>query len=215
MTNTPSPIGEGTAPSSSQQRSDRPRATGTKILASLAVLALAGGVFTVASLALFTDQQAVGGNAFTTGSVDLVAAPATAAITMTGMAPGDQVTAPVNVANSGTLEFRYSITSTTDEDTLAAQLDLTVKSGVTTCDNANFGVDGTVLYTGPLGSTATINVVGTPATGAQAGDRVLATAANENLCFNVALPASTSNAFQGLSSTATFTFDAEQTANNP
>ena len=157
----------------------------------------------------------MGGNAFTTGSVDLVAAPATAAITMAGMAPGDQVTAPVNVANSGTLEFRYSITSTTDEDTLAAELDLTVKSGVTTCDNAGFGVDGTVLYTGPLGSTATINVVGTPATGAQAGDRVLATAANENLCFNVALPTATSNAFQGLSSTATFTFDAEQTANNP
>ncbi len=193
----------------------RPRATGTKILASMAVLALAGTIFTAASLALFTDQQAVGSNTFSTGSVDLVAAPATTAITASAMAPGDQVTANINVANSGSLEFRYSMTSTTTEDTLAAELVLTVKSGVTTCDDANWQADGTVLYTGALGSTATINVIGNPATGAQAGDRVLAATANENLCFNVTLPTSATNASQGLTSTATFTFDAEQTANNP
>jgi len=181
----------------------------------VAVLALAGAVFTAASLALFTDQQAVTGNAFTTGSVDLVAAPATTAITASAMAPGDPVTAPVNVDNSGTLEFRYSMTSTTTEDTLAAALVLTVKSGVTNCNDANWQADGAVLYTGALGSTATINVVGDPATGAQAGDRVLAATADENLCFNVTLPTTASNATQGLTTTATFTFDAEQTANNP
>ena len=215
MTNPHTPTEEATPPSTSDPGADRPRATGTKILASLAVLALAGGVFTVASLALFTDQQAVGGNAFTTGSIDLVAAPATAAITASAMAPGDQVTAPINVANSGTLEFRYSMTSTTDEDTLAGELVLTVKSGVTTCDDANWAATGAVVFSGVLGSTATVNVVGDPATGAQAGDRVLAATANEDLCFNVTLPTSASNAVQGLTSTATFTFDAEQTANNP
>ena len=193
----------------------RPQRTGTKILASLAVLALAGGVFTVSSLALFTDQQAVGANAFSTGSVDLVAAPATAVVTATDMVPGDQATAPINVSNSGSLEFRYSMTSTTTEDTLASELVLTVKSGVTTCDDANWAADGTVIYAGILGSVGTANVVGDPTQGAQAGDRVLAATANENLCFNVTLPASAANAVQGLSSTATFTFDAEQTANNP
>ncbi len=198
-----------------EQQSGRPRATGTRILASIAVLALAGGVFTVASLALFTDQQAVGGNAFTTGSVDLVAAPATAVVTASAMAPGDQVTAPINVSNSGSLEFRYSMTSTTDEDALAAELVLTVKSGVTTCDDGNWQATGVDLYSGILGSTGTINVIGDPATGAQAGDRVLAATANENLCFNVTLPSTASNASQGQTSTATFTFDAEQTANNP
>ncbi len=215
MPNAHTPMDEVIPPSTSQQPTGRPRATGTRILASLAVLALAGGVFTVASLALFTDQQAVGGNAFTTGSVDLVAAPATAVVTASTMAPGDQVTAPINVANSGTLEFRYSMTSTTDEDVLATELVLTVKSGVTTCDDANWQATGTVLYSGILGSTGTINVVGDPATGAQAGDRVLAASANENLCFNVTLPTSAPNSAQGLTSTATFTFDAEQTANNP
>ncbi|MDH3303496.1 MAG: SipW-dependent-type signal peptide-containing protein [Acidimicrobiia bacterium] len=215
MTNTQIPIDGAGSLSDSHVSSGRPRATGTKILASLAVLALAGGVFTVASLALFTDQQAVGGNAFTTGSVDLVAAPATAVVTASAMAPGDQVTAPINVDNSGSLEFRYSLTSTTDEDTLASELVLTVKSGVATCDDTNWQATGAVLYSGVLGSTGTINVVGDPAVGTQAGDRVLAAAANENLCFNVTLPTGAPNTAQGLTSTATFTFDAEQTANNP
>lgn len=191
------------------------RGNGTKILASLAVLAFAGAIFTVASLALFTDQENVGGNAFTTGSVDLVATPATAVVTMPAMAPGDQVTAPLDVANSGTLDFRYAVTSTTTENVLAGQLTLTVKSGVATCDDANFAATGTVLYSGILGTTATSTIFGSNAQGADPGDRALAGGVNEVLCFNVSLPLAATNASQGLTSTATFTFDAEQTSNNP
>jgi hypothetical protein len=106
--------------------------------------------------------------------------------------------------------------STTTEDVLAAELDLTIKTGVTTCSNADFDTDGTVIY-GPaaLGSVAGVNVIGDPTQGAQAGDRVLAAAASEVLCFNVLLPASAGDAIAGLTTTATFTFSAEQTANNP
>lgn len=188
---------------------------GTKILASLAVLAVAGGLFTVGSLALFTDQQSVGGNAFTTGTVDLVASPASAVLTMPAMAPGDQVTAPMTVTNSGTIEFRYALSSTTTEDVLASELQLTVKSGVTTCDDANWAATGAQLYQGILGSTTGIAIFGSSAQGAQAGDRTIAAGANEVLCFNVALPLSATNASQGKTTSATFTFDAEQTANNP
>ena len=193
----------------------RRRGNGTRILASVAVLALAGAVFTVSSLALFTDSESVTGNAFTTGSVDLTATPATAVVTAAGMAPGDQVTAPLDVANTGTLELRYSMASTTTEDVLASELVLTVKQGVTTCDDANWAADGTVLHAGVVGSTGGTLVIGDPTQGAQAGDRVLAAGANEVLCFNVTLPLSASNASEGQSTTATFTFDAEQTANNP
>jgi hypothetical protein len=86
---------------------------------------------------------------------------------------------------------------------------------VTACTNAGFGVDGTVLY-GPadLGNTVPINVVGDPAQGAQAGDRSLVSLANEDLCFNVSLPLAATNAAQGLTTTATFDFQAEQTKNN-
>ena len=188
---------------------------GSRILASVAILAVAGSIFAFGSLALFSDQETVTGNAFSTGTVDLVATPATAVVTASDMAPGDQVTAELDVANSGTLEFRYSAGSTTTEDTLASELVLTVKSGVTTCDDANWTVDGTVIYSGALGSTGGTPIIGDPTQGAQTGDRVLAAGANEALCFNVTLPLSATNAAQGLSTTATFTFDAEQTANNP
>ena len=58
-------------------------------------------------------------------------------------------------------------------------------------------------------------IIGNVAQGAQAGDRALGVAGSEVLCFNVSLPIATGNAFQSLSSTATFTFQSEQTANNP
>lgn len=195
----------------------RPRVTGhlTKILASLAVLGVAGGLVTVGSLALFSDQETAAGNAFTTGTVDLVASPASAVLTMPAMAPGDQVTAPMTVTNSGTIEFRYALTSTTTEDVLAGELDLTIKSGVTTCDNANWSATGTQLYSGPLGTMASIPLFGSSAQGAQAGDRTVPAGTNEVLCFNVTLPLSTGNSAQGQTTSATFTFDAEQTANNP
>ncbi|MCP5025756.1 MAG: hypothetical protein GY929_05675, partial [Actinomycetia bacterium] len=90
-----------------------------------------------------------------------------------------------------------------------------IKSGVTTCDDANWAADGTVLYSGVLGTLATTTVFGDVTQGSQAGDRVLAAAANEALCFNVSLPLGAANSAQGLSTTATFDFVAEQTANNP
>ena len=190
------------------------RGLGAKVMASLAVLALALGAFTVASLALFTDQETVTGNAFSTGTVDLLATPATAVVTAAAMAPGDQVTAELDVANTGTLELRYAATSTTTEDVLAAQLVLTIKSGVTTCDDANWTTDGVIEYAGAIGSTVTSALFGSNAQGAQAGDRVLAAGANEVFCLNVTLPLAATNASQGQTSAATFTFDAEQTANN-
>ena len=120
------------------------------------------------------------------------------------------------MTNAGGGQLRYAVTSTTTEDTLAAQLDLTIKSGVTTCTNGGFGASGSVLY-GPadLGSTGGINVIGDSAQGAQAGDRTLNAAASEVLCFQVSLPLSTGDAYQSLTTTATFAFNAEQTANNP
>ena len=188
----------------------------TKAIASTMVMALLAAVLALTALALFTDTQSVPSNTFTTGSVDISTAPTSALVTFSGMAPGDQVTNPITVTNAGTLQLRYAVTSTTTENTLAGQLDLTIKSGVTTCTSAGFGVDGTVVYAaGDLGNTSAINLIGNPAQGSQAGDRTLNASANEVLCFNVSLPSSTGNTYQGLTSTATFAFQAEQTSSNP
>lgn len=169
-----------------------------------------------ASLALFTSTANVPANAFTTGSVVISTNPVTALVTFAAMAPGDAVTAPITVSNTGTLDLRYAISSVaTNADTKALkdQLVLTIKSGVATCTNAAYAATGTIEYTGDLDST-TGKLVGDASTGADPGDRVLLAATNEVLCFHVSLPSATTSAFQAATTTATFTFDAEQTKNN-
>ena len=185
-----------------------------RLLLTVAVVLVGLATMTITSLALFTDSAPVSSNSFATGTIDITATPGTAVVTMPAMTPGDQVTNPLTVTNSGNLEFRYALTSTTDEDVLASELLLTVKSGVTTCDDANWAADGTTLYSGLLGTTTTLDVLGSPTAGADVGDRVLAAAASEILCFNVTLPLATTSG-QGATTTATFNFEAEQTANNP
>lgn len=66
-----------------------------------------------------------------------------------------------------------------------------------------------------LGSTAGTKVLGDAATGAQAGDRTLASGANEVLCLQVSLPIATGNTYSNRTTTAVLRFDAEQTVNNP
>lgn len=184
----------------------------------MAILILGLSMATLAGLltaAIFTDTQAVGANTFTTGTIDISTAPASAAVTFANMAPGDVVTAPITVSNAGSLQLRYAVRSTTTENVLAAQLDMTIKSSVAVCTNAGFGGSGSVLYgPGDLGNMAGLNVVGDPTQGAQAGDRLLNAAASEVLCVQVSLPLATGNAYQNLTSTATLDFIAEQTANN-
>jgi len=188
----------------------------SRILFVLLVVGVVAASLGVASNAIWTDSQDVDANVFSTGTIDISTNPTTALVTFSGMAPGDEVTNDITVTNAGSLELRYAVTSDTTEDTLAAQLDLTIKTGVTTCTNVGFGVDGTIIYgPGNLGSTTGTDVIGDPTQGDDTGDRTLAASADEDLCFNVELPSATGNSFQGLTTTATFAFAAEQTANNP
>lgn len=187
-----------------------------KLAMTAAILALVTGFLASTVLAVFTDLTTNDGNSFSSGTVDLTVSPATAAVTLANMAPGDRVTEPLDVTNSGLLDLRYAIESTTTEDTLAAALELTIKAGVTTCTPSGFDASGTVVA-GPLalGSTTTDAVLGDVAQGADAGDRTLAPGATETLCLDVALPLATDNTAAGLTTTATFSFRSEQTTGNP
>jgi spore coat-associated protein N len=196
---------------------NKQRSTTRKLAATVVVLLAFAALVSVGTLALFTDSQVVGGNTFTTGTVDISTAPTSALVTFSNMAPGDTVTDDIVVTNGGSLALRYAISSSAtnaDSKGLKDQLVLTVNTidktlPATPCDD----FDGDQLYTGDLDSTAG-KLVGDNTTGAQAGDRNLAASRNETLCFRVNLPTSTGNAFQNATTTATFTFDAEQTANN-
>jgi spore coat-associated protein N len=177
---------------------------------AMAALSLIAASF---SLGLWTDQATVGGNTFTAGTIDISTTPASAAIGLSPIMPGDTVNGTLTVNNAGTAQLRYSLTSSstnTDGKALRDGITLTIKLRDVAAD-ACTDFDGTTVYTGTLALAA----FGSNAAGAQVGDRVLAGAASEKLCLRANLPLTAANSYQGGATTATFTFDAEQTANNP
>ncbi len=172
------------------------------LLLTLSVGTIGAGVF---SLAIFTDTDTATG-AFSTGTVDIATTP-TALFTVTGMLPGDSGSANLTVANNGTAQLRYAMTSVStnaDAKALRDQLQLSIKAGA--CPGA-----GAALYSGALNGA----LFGSPTQGAQAGDRNLASGTSEQLCFAWSLALATGNAYQNATTTATFPFAAEQTTNNP
>jgi hypothetical protein len=172
------------------------------ILLASSLASLGAGAMT---LAQFTDSDASTGS-WTSGTIILGVSPVTA-FSVTNILPGDTANQTIVVSNTGTGAARYSLsTSATNTDTkgLAAQMTLLIQAG--TCASP-----GATLYTGALGSAA----LGSSAPGAQAGDRNVAAAASDSLCFTWSFPLASGNPFQAAATIATFTFASEQTANNP
>lgn len=200
-------------------RTDARRRRRRRLLALLLpMLAIAGIGAGQLSLALFTDTETVDAT-FGTGSVDLDAVKIDALVLTTStMMPGDSITDDVVVENDGTAQLRYAMTTaSTNADGLGLHdaLTLTVReidatTPATPCDD----FDGAVVLAATVLGANTAGF-GNPTAGPHAGDRTLDAAANETLCFRVSLPQGTSGAYQAASTTTTFTFDAEQTANNP
>ena len=189
----------------------------TRILLVLMTVGMVATGLGVASNAIWTDSDGVDANLFTTGSVSLSTNPATALVTFTSGAPGEDTDPQaLTVTNDGTMSLRYAVTMTADNaDTksLYAELDLTIREEdvepTVPCDD----FDGAVLYDG-LPFLLTGNLIGNPTAGPDAGDRLLASG-SEYLCFRVVLPSDAPNTVQTASTTAVFTFESEQTANNP
>jgi camelysin-like metallo-endopeptidase len=174
------------------------------ILAAVSLLTFAAGSI---SLAQFADS-ATSTWAFTAGTIDISTSP-TILTAINNMLPGDSATQALTVTNGGTGDLRYAL-SVTATAALGNALQLTIKGPD--------GGGGCAAFTGStILAATTLNgaALGSSAQGAQAGDRALAAGASEDLCLRVSLPLTAGNASQGASSTATFTFDAEQTANNP
>ena len=177
------------------------------LVIGLALSSLGASAF---SLALFTDTATVSSNAFTSGSVDITAIPATAVIGYSDMMPADSVTGTLTVGNAGLGQLRYAMTSSStnaDGKSLLDAITLEIRTVGTSC--AAF--DGTLLYTGTLGAAT----FGNTTAGFQAGDRTLDAATSEVICVKAALPSGTADSYQAAATTTTFTFEAEQTANNP
>ncbi len=209
----------------------------------LALLLLGVGAALVGSLstALFTDNAQIQNGTFTTGTVDIdltdnneTAADnlANTELTLSAMAPGDTVRPDngITVLNNGTLNLRYALyLSATDADAknLKDQLEITIKGPdsaaanlgevpVKQCDD----FDGTSIYAattnwdGSASAGTFVSIFGDSTAGAQAGDRALSTGSNEVLCIQVKLASTAPNSIQNATTTLTWEFRSEQTANN-
>lgn len=204
------------------QRQDRRRRRTAFVVLILSVASL--GV--AATGAIFTDTQQVDANSFTTGTVDISTTPTSALLTASAMAPGDTVNNSITATNDGSLELRYAIQRSADDDGSGLRDSLKLRIGDSggdgTCDFPYYNSDGTTttlsddteLHEGLGFPGAATDTVGDTTQGQQTDDRVLAGAANEDLCFAVVLPTSAGNDLQGATTTAVFDFVAEQTANN-
>jgi hypothetical protein len=188
-----------------KQAVERRRNRRRGLVALLASLSLAGLGSSALSLAVFTDNDDSTWS-FAAGSVDIESSPAVL-VAVSAMMPGDSSTQGLTIQNAGSASLRYALT-TVATTALGDELRLEIKtvgSGCAAWDGAS------VLASTALDGAA----FGNPAQGSHAGDRTLAGGASEVLCFRVSLPLAAPSTAQGLTSDATFTFAAEQTANNP
>lgn len=189
--------------------------TARRVVLGLGALGVAfAGAAGLASSALFSSQDTSSGNSFTAGTVALGTGQGSAVFTVSGMAPGDVEYGKVPVANDGSMELRYAMSSSsTNADAKGLATTLTAKvvaiASDATCD-ASAVSGGTAIYSGALGSAA----FGSTTAGQQAGDRVLAAGTSEALCVAVTLPSATGNTVQGATTSTTLTFDGEQTHGN-
>jgi len=176
------------------------------------------------TLAVFTDTHSIDANTFSTTSVSLiVGAPTTTnLISLANMVPGDSTAwVPLNVANGANTILRYAVSiSATNTDTkgLRDVLDLTIKvddPGVTAgtlCDSFLAGTP----YTGKLSATASGGkLIGDSTSSPYPSSRTLAVSGSEVLCFQVSLAITYDNTYKSATTTATLTFNAEQTLHNP
>lgn len=191
-----------------ERRSRRRRAVA--IVLGLTTVALGASLFTGA---LYSETVEVPGNHFAVGTIDLTVSPASTVFNVPSMMPGDSFYETVTVGNSGTEPLRYAMTK---GDNWTGDLNsvLTIATSTnTTCDAAGWPSGEWVSTEQPFGDTDAI--FGDTAQGDQAGDRVLAGGDSETLCFKVSLPASVEGDHAGEELNSTFSFVAEQVANNP
>lgn len=182
--------------------------TSLKVRALLSLGGLSGVVW-LGTFAAFSDSGTADAT-FTAGTVDLLVAGETddaysfTSLSMTDMKPGDVKYAPLTMRNDGSLNFTYGMstgTSTSSGTNLAPALQVGVKKVLTgTCDATTF-----------TASLDSLVADGTALSSSTFSARALSAGTQEVLCFKVSFPSTGSdNTYQGMNTTATFTFSATQ-----
>jgi spore coat-associated protein N len=193
------------------------RARRRRLAASAATVGLGlVGITSLTTSALFTDNDAVSGGGFTTGTVDVtLEASAETFLRVDSMVPGDVAYQPLTIRNSGSLGYRYAVEKSFQDvkAPLSEQLRLAVYA---VPDPTACTADG-VVGLAPLRAPAPVAaggpvLLGDPATGPQDGDRTVVSTEADVLCFGLYLPLETGDDFQASATTLGLKVWAEQSA---
>ncbi len=166
----------------------------------------------MAGAAYFTDSAVVANNTFATGNIKINSSPASAALTLSKMAPGDKVTTAITVSNEADVHFTYNMTTATIGDAnLAAVMLLEVKQNVSVCNNTGFGSTGSTIA-GPKTLNNSVAFTNTRTLNGSVGGA----AQSEVLCFQARLPdTGDQSVLQGKTITTTLNFNATSFASRP
>ncbi|HUZ88337.1 MAG TPA: TasA family protein [Candidatus Acidoferrales bacterium] len=210
-----------------------------RVLAAMLALGALSAVFIAGSYALFNAKTSTGGNLFNTGTLAMGNSNgATATATMSNMIPGDSVSGTVTVQNTGSEDITAYQLSTavtaaspgnpnllTTDTTNGLQLWVsrcsqawTGTGAAATCGGMQTDVLGT--NSAPMailtsGSSLSANALCTSSASVTAAIRAArgttcSITGSDYLKFQVSLPTTADNTFQGLSTTLSFTFQGQQ-----
>lgn len=155
------------------------------------------------SSAAFADSEVFSGNHLGAGTVDISIGDDTLRFAAANMAAGDVVTGRLEVLNSGTFPFRFTLSASTDGGPLGDVLELVAWTGTPTCGVAP---PGSAARWWPLRATSPdpeTGRVATPTSGA------LAPGESSLLCMRAELPLSAPSSVQGQRLDVFLTVDAE------
>jgi spore coat-associated protein N len=169
-----------------------------RTVGALAVVLAAVGI-TVGSGANFTASAANPSNTFTAGTLSIGTSSSSALFNATNLKPGDTVPGTVDIQNTGSLPgtFTLSTSHVTDTSALLGQLDLKIEDcGVWSGSSAPPCGGTNIVYDAKANPVGTVNL-GTFASNAKHRYR-----------FDVTMPSSIANSFQGTTASVQFDWNA-------
>src|SRR4051794_34976353 len=95
------------------------------LLGGVVLLGALTGLVDGGTVASYQSTGSSVSNVFAAGTVDVANSPTSALLALTDMVPGETITAPLAVTNSGTLQLRYALASSvtnSDGKGIGAQL---------------------------------------------------------------------------------------------
>ena len=187
-----------------------PKGAATRIAVVIAAVTVGSLLITTGSRAAFSSTAANGSNSWSAGTVVLTDDDADSVLfTLTNLSPGDGGTECINVTYTGSLTADVKLYGTVGGTGLATYLDTTIEIGTgaaggATGDCTGFTPTSTIFPTAALSSFASSHTSFTNGLGGFTGATNPTTRS-----YRITTAVADNNLAQGLTATATFTWEAQ------